>query len=87
MSNHALIVDMRSTISQNISLRPNTRDLILWNGQRNVSLSTVWHTLNHIARQMVGWYSILWNKFHVPRFSFLTWVAIHKRLSTVDRLN
>lgn len=70
MSNYALIMDVRSAITQNISLRPHTRDLIRWNGQRNVSLSTFWHTLNHNSGQTVGWHSILWNKFCFPRFSF-----------------
>lgn len=87
ISNHVLIVDIRSTITRNISLRPNTRDIILWNGQGNVLLSTVWHTLNETRGKWLGWYSILWNKFHVPRFSFLTCAAIYKRLSTADRLN
>ncbi|KAI8569247.1 hypothetical protein RHMOL_Rhmol02G0263700 [Rhododendron molle] len=35
----------------------------------------------------VGWWPMVWYKKHVPRWSFILWLAILGRLSTKDRLH
>ncbi|KAK1354027.1 hypothetical protein POM88_047283 [Heracleum sosnowskyi] len=85
-SDHASLMEMRSIISQNVTISSGRSDSISWHGFQAVSLSTIWSSLNPCNSQIVEWHSILWNKLHVPRFSFMVRVAIPMRLFTADRL-
>ncbi|XP_074283825.1 uncharacterized protein LOC141608363 [Silene latifolia] len=34
----------------------------------------------------VDWYPLVWNRFNVPKQSFITWLCVRQRLLTKDRL-
>ena len=38
------------------------------------------------TQQRVQWADLLWHKLRVPKFSYVTWLAMHGRLQTLDRL-
>ncbi|KAI8528313.1 hypothetical protein RHMOL_Rhmol12G0140600 [Rhododendron molle] len=47
---------------------------------------SAWEALRSKAPD-VGWWPMVWYKKHVPRWSFILWLAILGRLSTKDRLH
>lgn len=51
-----------------------------------MTLSSIWKSINSYNDQSVKWVSIHRHNFHVPRFSFIAWLALHRRHSTSDRL-
>ncbi|XP_050233320.1 uncharacterized protein LOC126681807 [Mercurialis annua] len=48
-------------------------------------ISKAWKELRSESNQ-VRWYKLVWNKNIVPRFSFLLWLAIKRRMNTKSRL-
>ncbi|KAG7550876.1 Reverse transcriptase zinc-binding domain [Arabidopsis thaliana x Arabidopsis arenosa] len=66
------------------------RDSFLWRNASGVFCPTfsskeTWEQLRTHSPQ-VPWADVVWFKEHVPRFSFITWLAILARLPTRDRL-
>lgn len=41
----------------------------------------------HEHAQEVGWHWVLWQKYAIPKHAMLSWLAIHVRLATTDRLS
>lgn len=37
-------------------------------------------------KEKVKWYKLVWGKEHIPKFSFILWLAWKKRLTTKDRM-
>ncbi|XP_048620298.1 uncharacterized protein LOC106436937 [Brassica napus] len=66
------------------------RDVMLWGHgvddyRDTFSSSKIWDRLR-LKRNKVGWYRVVWFLQGVPRYSFITWLAIKNRLSTGDRM-
>lgn len=63
-------------------------DSVIWTLSTAGTYSTksVWEALRSKAPE-VGWWPMVWYKKHVPRWSFILWLAILGRLSTKDRLH
>ncbi|XP_023633691.1 uncharacterized protein LOC111829244 [Capsella rubella] len=66
------------------------RDAFLWrNASGNFipsfSSKETWEQLR-IHSPLVPWADVIWFKEHVPRFSFVSWLALIARLPTRDRL-
>nr|KAJ0197604.1 hypothetical protein LSAT_V11C700342430 [Lactuca sativa] len=64
-------------------------DRVLWrkrNGQLvEFDLHQVWIDLSSYG-QKVPWVHLVWFKQHIPRHSFILWLAIQERLMTQDRM-
>lgn len=50
---------------------------------RNLKASVIWDSIRHRSAA-VPWYNIVWHKHHIPRYSFILWLAILKKLLTND---
>lgn len=63
-----------------------TADCVRWGNWdiHTVKASQIWESIRH-RHQLVPWHPILWNKLHVPRYSFIMWLGLLKRLQTNDR--
>lgn len=65
----------------------DARDQIRWtlnpNGQ--FSIASLWEELREPFPK-VAWHKTVWFTGHIPKCSFITWIAIKGRLSTEDRL-
>ena len=48
-------------------------------------MSSAWNSIR-LRRPMVPWHTLVWFPNHIPRASFILWLAINRRLSTQDRL-
>ncbi|XP_050238425.1 uncharacterized protein LOC126687917 [Mercurialis annua] len=75
-----------SFIKENYKLR-NTPDLVRWNMVKShrFSISYTWNEMREQFDQ-VSWHRLIWNKHSVPRFSFLLWLAMRRKMRTKDRL-
>lgn len=65
-------------------------DVVLWKHGENdfkpeFSASATWEKIR-LRRDKVGWSHVIWFTQAVPRYSFITWLAIRNRLSTGDRM-
>lgn len=65
-------------------------DIILWkhgddNYQASFSASKTWEQLC-VKKPKVAWSKVVWFSQGVPRYSFITWLAVKNRLSTGDRM-
>lgn len=61
----------------------------MWNLAPNGSYSATsdWMEIRSRAPEVDwGWAKVVWNRKHVPRWSFIQWMATLGRLSTKDRL-
>ena len=67
--------------------QPNTShaDKVMWDGSFEFSIKKVWNAIRSPSQQ-VPWAHLVWFQHHVPRHSFILWLAIRGRLSTQDRL-
>ena len=67
--------------------RRNGRDKIVWQptGNNRFSIASAYNEWRRVLPK-VDWNNIVWFKAHIPRFSFITWLAIRERLNTGDRL-
>ena len=63
------------------------RDRIVWlpTGDHRFSIASAYNEWRRVFPR-VDWYNIVWFKAHIPRFSFISWLAIRERLNTGDRL-
>lgn len=62
-------------------------DRVVWtlNPTGNYSAKSAWLALRS-SSPVVDWHALVWHKRYVPRWSFILWVAILRRLSIKDRL-
>ncbi|XP_050213106.1 uncharacterized protein LOC126664647 [Mercurialis annua] len=51
----------------------------------NFSINSCWKHLNPAASS-IPWTSIIWYKDNIPRYSFITWLALQDKLNTKDKL-
>ncbi|KAJ6971338.1 hypothetical protein NC653_035571 [Populus alba x Populus x berolinensis] len=72
----------------NFHPHPTREDHCVWTGHNsgNFSIHSAWDILRD-HRQINSMHHLLWFKGHVPRQSFILWLAIHGRLRTMDRLH
>ncbi|KAL0313728.1 UNVERIFIED_CONTAM: putative ribonuclease H protein [Sesamum calycinum] len=61
----------------------NGNDSILWRGEFN---TTVAYDMFRNPGPIVGWYPLLLGPCKIPRYSFVLWLAILAKLSTMDKL-
>ncbi|KAG7551693.1 Ribosomal protein L13e [Arabidopsis thaliana x Arabidopsis arenosa] len=86
-----LLNDIEEALAKTYQGRNMTRaDTVLWRGKGDVfkaSFSTK-DTWNHIrtSSNQVAWQKGVWFTHANPKFSFCTWLALHDRLSTGDRM-
>lgn len=40
----------------------------------------------HVTSPMTNWSKVVWFSHEVPRYAFITWLAVKNRLSTGDRM-
>lgn len=64
-----------------------SRDQVRWtlNASGQFSIASLWEELR-IPSPKVRWHKAVWFSGHIPKCSFITWLAIQGRLSTEDRL-
>lgn len=75
------------------SFNPNTpfnlehNDTICWDGVKgsSINVTTLWQAVRRES-PAVPWASAVWHKLAVPRYSFLHWQIMHKRVNTLSRL-
>lgn len=83
--------DLYTTIIDQPVLAPqNGKDAVLWkfgddDYHDSFSTSKTWEQIRN-KREPVGWSKVIWFTLGVPRFSFITWLAVKNRLSTGDRM-
>ena len=82
-SNDHRAITFRSMLS---SCEIDSNDKVLWDGHFPVKLGIIWDSIRR-HHTPPGWVPLLWNKFHVPCCSFITWLAFRDRLLTKDRMN
>ncbi|KAM5554729.1 hypothetical protein ABKV19_022906 [Rosa sericea] len=79
------LLEIRVSLTQII---PNSEvsDSVRWTLSSNgvYSTSSAWNALR-FSRPIVPWYHLVWFGSCVPRWSFILWLAIRGRLSTMDR--
>ncbi|KAL0373438.1 UNVERIFIED_CONTAM: hypothetical protein Sradi_3259500 [Sesamum radiatum] len=72
-------------IIQNLPHTCRGNDLITWRltgGEFNIATA---YDVFHPPGPKVGWSSLLLGRFKTPRYSFILWLAIHEKLSTMDK--
>ncbi|XP_013659789.1 uncharacterized protein LOC106364844 [Brassica napus] len=65
-------------------------DIVLWKHNQDdykefFSATRTWEQIR-VRRERVDWSTVVWFTQAVPRFSFITWLAIKDRLSTGERM-
>lgn len=63
------------------------KDQLIWNPSATgeFSIKSTYHSISSHNSCPI-WNSLVWFKGHIPRHSFITWLAIHKRLKTKSKL-
>ncbi|XP_050238356.1 uncharacterized protein LOC126687844 [Mercurialis annua] len=74
-------------IKSNYRVNLEIEDVIRWKNQKNGSftIKSLWNSLNP-TNSRVSWHSLVWFPEHIPRHSFITWIALKGRLQTRDKL-
>lgn len=65
-------------------------DVVLWKHNIDVykpwfDTRSTWSLLLH-QKPQVSWHASVWFSFSTPKYSFMSWLAMHNRLSTGDRM-
>lgn len=81
-SNDYRAVQIRSLLD---SVNIGGRDAVLWSNDLVVNLRTIWESIRRRGTSQ-PWIPLVWNKFHIPSCSFISWLACRNRLSTKDRM-
>lgn len=70
-----------------VKLSPQHEDIIIWR-PNSKGVFAMKDTYKDISTHLVPvfWHSLGWFKLHIPRRSFIAWLALHNRLKTRDRL-
>ncbi|XP_026378461.1 uncharacterized protein LOC113272885 [Papaver somniferum] len=74
-------------ILQGVDYDFGDEDLVLWKGRKNGDFSMK-ETFRALSGDIieVGWTKLVWFKNNIPRHSFISWLACHKRLKTKAKL-
>ncbi|XP_058223116.1 uncharacterized protein LOC131332831 [Rhododendron vialii] len=79
--------EIKSSLPTIIPSRLRGFDNIRWsltpNGQ--FTIASLWDKLRSPFPRVL-WNKLIWFSGHIPKCSFITWIAIQNRLSTIDRL-
>lgn len=79
--------EIRSALPILLPSKRNEIDQVKWsltsNGQ--FTISSLWDKLRTPFPKVL-WHNLVWFSGHIPKCSFITWLAIQSRLSTADRL-
>lgn len=79
--------DLLRVVSQ-VAVSPNRPDKFYWTATNSPIFPTkMVYDLIRQRGSAGNWLNTTWFRMAVPRFSFITWLAIHNRLPTGDRLN
>ncbi|KAL0455488.1 UNVERIFIED_CONTAM: hypothetical protein Slati_0888000 [Sesamum latifolium] len=60
-------------------------DSITWRSNWGNFTTAAAYDVFHPSRPKVGWSSLLLDRFKIPRYSFVLWLAILEKLSTMDK--
>lgn len=62
-------------------------DSVIWKArpQGGFTIKEAWKALSPECAR-VSWAGLIWGKGYIPRFSFVTWIALQNRLYTCERL-
>ncbi|KAK1360657.1 hypothetical protein POM88_045131 [Heracleum sosnowskyi] len=86
-SNYHDMIVWRSNFNTSTPFNLQKRDDISWNGitSKSIKITNLWHSIRHTSPP-VPWFSNVWHKLGVPRYSFLHWLIMHGRVNTLSRL-
>lgn len=67
---------------------PEEEDRVVWTLTHDgkYSSKSVWEALRPVGEE-VPWHSLVWFRYHFPRWALIQWMAFHGRLATRDGLN
>jgi len=67
---------------------PSSQDVCTWKGHPSgeFSIASAWELLRDV-RPVTSIHHLLWFRGHIPRHSFILWLAYRGRLRTMDRLH
>ena len=82
LSNDYRAIAIRQLLS---SVSFDSKDMVLWHNDCNVNLRVIWDSIRRRSTPP-SWQPLIWNRFHIPSHSFISWLACRDRLSTKDRL-
>ena len=74
------LAEGRDRIKVGFDVQQNT-----WNGGTKYTIASCYKWLLG-EHAIVPWVSYVWNKFKVPKFSFLAWMATQEKLQALDRM-
>ena len=68
----------------------DAEDIVLWRGKQNIYKSQfitrdTWNLIRPV-REKVAWHKGLWFSQATPKFRFCSWLGLHNRLTTGDRM-
>lgn len=83
-SNYHDVLMLRRRIGS-LPVPPLSDDKIIWDAIdiNKIKAGQIWDSIRH-RQQHVGWYKILWHQLHVPRYSFILWLGLLRKLPTND---
>lgn len=81
-SNHVLAIELRRLLT---ALPISNTDKVLWEGNDNPSISSIWHTIRRTGTAPL-WLSAVWNPFTIPKCGFFLWLALKNRLLTKEKM-
>lgn len=83
-SNYHDVIVFRRQIEL-LPVPPNCDDKILWNSLdiKRITAGQIWDTIRG-RQQQVGWHKLVWHRLFVPRFSFILWLGMLRKLPTND---
>ncbi|KAK1360700.1 hypothetical protein POM88_045174 [Heracleum sosnowskyi] len=86
-SNYHDMIVWRSNFNTSTPFNLQKRDDISWNGiaSKSIKVTNLWHSIRHTSPP-VPWFSNIWHKLGVPRYSFQHWLIMHGRVNTLSRL-
>lgn len=86
-SRHPIIIEIIANTDPNLIPHVDNKDSVIWtlNASGSFSIKSAWQDLRSEGLE-VHWFIMVWFSRHVPRWSFILWLALLGRLSTKDRL-
>lgn len=74
--------------AHNLEINEAEEDFLVYGAERNREWET--HKVKRLFRRSsnrAGIKNLIWFKYHIPRYSFITWITWLNRLPTADRLS
>ncbi|KAI8534468.1 hypothetical protein RHMOL_Rhmol10G0092200 [Rhododendron molle] len=84
---HPIIRKIIEHTDPNLTPHVDNEDSVVWTltASGSFSVNSAWQALRSKSSE-VFWFNTVWYRWHVPRWSFILWLAVLGRLSTKDRL-